>query len=143
MIDEADQRRQEELDELVAVLKRMMYDALEKGNHSAVLRAADQIARFRGLNAPRAKSRKPEPPSEPPSDPSAAAAPSGVSEQPEGIVEAKAKRIVGCFDAMERLPPALRKQLFDRAPATGFFDADFEILPRERWPERREDHGLR
>lgn len=52
---EEDRRRREEADELVAVLKRVMLEAVDKQNYSAALRAADQIARFRGLLPPAPK----------------------------------------------------------------------------------------
>ncbi|UEM03053.1 hypothetical protein JL101_024270 [Skermanella rosea] len=52
---EEDRRRREEADELVAVLKRVLFEAVDKQNYSAALRAADQIARFRGLLPPAPK----------------------------------------------------------------------------------------
>jgi hypothetical protein len=44
-----DTRRQGELDELVAALKRLMIDTMARKNDFAALRAIDMIARLRGL----------------------------------------------------------------------------------------------
>ena len=48
-------QRQGELDELVAGLKRVMIDAMERKNDFATLRAIDMIARLRGLTPTTAK----------------------------------------------------------------------------------------
>ena len=48
-------QRQGELDELVAGLKRVMIDAMERKNDFAALRAIDMIARLRGLTPTTAK----------------------------------------------------------------------------------------
>src|SRR3954468_700651 len=48
-------QRQGELDELVACLKRVMIDAMERKNDFATLRAIDMIARLRGLTPMTAK----------------------------------------------------------------------------------------
>ena len=48
-------QRQDELDELVAGLKRVMIDAMERKNDFATLRAIDMIARLRGLTPTTAK----------------------------------------------------------------------------------------
>jgi hypothetical protein len=48
-------QRQDELDELVGALKRLMIDTLERKNDFAALRAIDMIARLRGLAPTTAK----------------------------------------------------------------------------------------
>jgi hypothetical protein len=45
----SDNQRQDELDELVSALKRLMIDTMARENDFATLRAIDMIARLRGL----------------------------------------------------------------------------------------------
>jgi lambda repressor-like predicted transcriptional regulator len=59
LVAEEDTRRRDEMDELVSVLKRVMREALDKKHHNVVLRAIDQIARFRNLLPQRGKPQKP------------------------------------------------------------------------------------
>jgi hypothetical protein len=162
-------RRQAEADELVGVLKKVMYDALEKGNHFAVLRAIDQIARFRKLT-PSARSRKTplaareaeedngadvhrsddhhsdsrladDDPTQPPLDPEAPSV--QIADPRDAGMKALTDRIVRCYDSLLETHPDLARDIRAVADARHFFDDDCRLLPRDKWPERWRGHGTK
>ncbi|EWY36106.1 hypothetical protein N825_29565 [Skermanella stibiiresistens SB22] len=158
-------RRQAEADELVGVLKKVMHDALEKGNHFAVLRAIDQITRFRKLT-PSARSRKTplaardaeedtgtgdhrsddrhaddDPTDRPPADPELPSVP--IADPRDAEMKVLTDRIVRCYDSLLETHPDLARDIRTVADARHFFDADCRLLPRDQWPERWRGHGTK